>query len=94
MALLICCPNKTYIIGAGLPEDTAMLVKIMVVQKSEDGTNWSTAFGTGLSGVNGANNSSGTSIEDVLVTTQPTKLRIISASNGLNLGVWLRLQVM
>ena len=86
-------PNKTYIISAGLPIDTATIVKNMGVQKSVDGTNRSTAFGSGFSGVYGGN-TSGTSLEDVLVTTQPMKLRIVSASNGLNAGVWLRLQVM
>ena len=82
-------PNKTYIISAGLSAETDTKTRSMAVQKSTDGTSWSAAFGSGYGG-----HTSGTSIEDVLVTTQPMKLRIVSASKGLSAGVWLRLQVM
>ena len=82
-------PNKTYIISAGLSAESDTKTRLMAVQKSTDGTSWSVAFGANYGG-----NTSGTSIEDVLVTTQPMKLRIVSQSNGLSAGVWLRLQVM
>ena len=86
-------PNKTYIISAGLSAESDTKTRLMAVQKSTDGTSWSPAFGSGFSGVYGGN-TSGSSIEDVLVTTQPMKLRIVSQSKGLSAGVWLRLQVM
>ena len=86
-------PNKTYTISAGLPAENDSRPRYMVVQKSTDGTSWSPAFGSGFSGMYGGN-TSGSSIEDVLVTTQPMQLRIIATTNGLNFGAWLRLQVM
>ena len=90
-------PNKTYIVSFGLPYDSAYAQKSLSVSASTNGgTTWIPAFGnSSFSGVTtGSGVGSGTSIEDVLVTTQPTKIRINASANGLAWGVWLRLEVM
>ena len=90
-------PNKTYIVSFGLPYDSAYNNRSLSVSASTNGgTTWIPAFGnSSFSGVTtGSGVVSGTSIEDVLVTTQPTKIRINASANGLAWGVWLRLEVM
>jgi len=90
-------PNKTYIVSFGLPYDSAYNSRSLSVSTSTNGgTTWVPAFGnSSFSGVSsGGGIGSGTSIEDVLVTTQPTKIRINTDAKGLAWGAWLRLEVM
>ena len=86
--------NKTYIISAGLPNDSSTTVKNLGIQRSTNGgSTWATIWGSGMSGATGGT-SAGTSVTDVFITTVPTKIRLNSGENGLIAGVWLRLQVM
>ena len=89
-------PNKTYIISAGLPNDSStssITVKNLGIQRSTDGgTTWSNIWGSGLSGATGAT-SAGTSVTDVYTATVPTKIRLNSGAKPLVAGVWLYLEV-
>ena len=90
-------PNKTYIVSFGLPNDSTNNNKSLSVSASTNGgATWVPAFGnSSLSGAaSGGGSGAGSSIEDVLVTTQPTKIRINAGAGGLAWGVWLRLEVM
>lgn len=85
--------GRTYIISAGLPNDSSTKLKGIVVQRSIDnGATWAHVWESGMSGATGGN-SSGTSITDVYTTTVPTKLRLNTSINGLAAGAWLRLEV-
>ena len=86
--------GRTYIISAGLPNDTATKLRVIEIQRSIDGgTSWALVWGSGMSSAT-AGNSSGTSITDVYTTTVPTKLRLNTSKNGLPAGAWLRCEVM
>ena len=90
-------PNKTYIVSFGLSYDSSYANKSMSVSTSTNGgITWIPAFGSSShsGAASGGGVGSGTSIEDVLVTTQPTKIRINAGAADLALGVWLRLEVM
>lgn len=90
-------PNKTYIVSFGLPNDTAYSKRSLSVSASTNGgTTWIPAFGNSSfsEAASGGGVGAGTSIKDVLVTTQPTKIRINASAGGLAWGVWLRLEVM
>ena len=90
-------PNKTYIVSFGLPNDSTYNNKSLSVSTSTNGgTTWIPAFGnSSFSGAaSGSGVGAGSSIADVLVTTQPTKIRINAGAGGLAWGVWLRLEVM
>ena len=85
--------NKTYIISAGLPNDSSTTVKNLGIQRSTNGgSTWATVWGSGMSGATGGT-SAGTSITDVYTTTVPTKLRLNTSTNGLAAGVWLYIEV-
>ena len=85
--------GRTYIISAGLPNDTAQQVKGIEIQQSIDGgTSWALVWGSGMSGASGFT-TSGTSITDVYTTTVPTKLRLNTSKNGLKAGAWLYIEV-
>ena len=85
--------GRTYIISAGLPNDSSKNLKDIGVQRSIDGgTSWALVWGSGMSVATGGN-SSGTSITDVYTTTVPTKLRLNTSKNGLAAGAWLYLEV-
>ena len=85
--------GRTYIISAGLPNDTGTKLKVIEIQRSIDGgTNWVPIWGGGMSGATGGN-SSGTSITDVYTTNVPTKLRLITSTNGVAAGAWLYIEV-
>ena len=91
--------NKTYVISAGLPNDTTSgKLKVIGINRSLDGgATWALIWGGGMSlatgGISSAN-ASGTSITDVYTTTVPTKLRLNTSTNGLAAGAWLRCEVM
>ena len=86
--------NKTYVISAGLPNDSGTTVKNVGIQRSiNGGSTWATIWGSGMSGATGGT-SAGTSVTDVFTTTVPTKLRLNSGENSLVAGVWLRCEVM
>ena len=86
--------GRTYIISAGLPNDSSAKVKVIGIQRSIDGGNsWALVWGSGLSEATGGNNASGTSVTDVYTTTVPTKLRLTTSTNGLAAGAWLYLEV-
>lgn len=86
--------GRTYIISAGLPNDSSKTVKSIGIQRSIDGgTAWALVWGSGMSGATGGN-SSGTSVTDVFTTTVPTKLRLNASTIGLIAGVWLYIEVM
>ena len=86
--------GRTYIISAGLPNDTATKLRVIEIQRSIDGgTSWALVWGSGMSSAT-AGNSSGTSITDVYTTTVPTKLRLNTSKNGLPAGAWLYIEVM
>ena len=85
--------GRTYIISAGLPNDTTAKLRVIGIQRSIDGgTSWALVWGSGMSGAT-AGNSSGTSITDVYTTTVPTKLRLNTSANGLPAGAWLYIEV-
>ena len=85
--------GRTYIISAGLPNDTATKPKGIEIQRSIDGgTSWALVWGSGMSGATGLT-TSGTSITDVYTTTVPTKLQLITSRNGLAAGAWLYIEV-
>ena len=85
--------GRTYIISAGLPNDSSKGTKFIGIQRSIDGgANWAFLWGSNMSGATGGN-SSGTSVTDVFTTTAPTKLRLTASTNGLAAGVWLYLEV-
>ena len=85
--------GKTYLISAGLPNDSATGIKGFSVQRStNDGATWSTVWGSGMSGAT-AGNSAGTSVTDVFTPSVPTKLRLNAGANGLAAGVWLYIEV-
>ena len=85
--------GRTYIISAGLPNDTAQQVKGIEIKRSIDGgTSWALVWGSGMSGASGFT-TSGTSITDVYTTTVPTKLRLNTSKNGLAAGAWLYIEV-
>ena len=85
--------GRTYIISAGLPNDSGTTVKNVGIQRSiNGGSTWATIWGSGLSGATGGS-SAGTSVTDVFTTTVPTKIRLNSGENGLVAGVWLYLEV-
>ena len=85
--------GRTYIISAGLPNETVMQLKSIGIQRSIDGgTTWAPVWGSGLSEV-AVGNASGTSVTDVYTTTVPTKLRLTASTNGVVAGVWLYLEV-
>ena len=86
--------GRTYIISAGLPNDTTTAPKGIAITISIDGgATWATIWGSVLSGATGGK-SAGTSVTDVYTTTVPTKLRVTANANGLIAGVWLRCEVM
>ena len=86
--------GRTYIISAGLPNDTVTKLRVIEIQRSIDGgTSWALVWGSGMSSAT-AGNSSGTSITDVYTTTVPTKLRLNTSKNGLPAGAWLYIEVM
>ena len=85
--------GRTYIISAGLPNETVTQLKSIGIQRSIDGgTTWALVWGSGLSEVT-VGNASGTSVTDVYTTTVPTKLRLTASTNGVVAGVWLYLEV-
>ena len=85
--------GRTYIISAGLPNDSSAALKVIVIQRSIDGgATWATVWGSGLSGATG-NTSAGTSVTDVYTTTVPTKLRVTAGTNNLAAGAWLYIEV-
>ena len=85
--------GRTYIISAGLPNDSSKGTKFIGIQRSIDGgANWAFIWGSNMSVATGGN-SSGTSVTDVFTTTVPTKLRLTASTNGLAAGVWLYLEV-
>ena len=85
--------GRTYIISAGLPNDTASQAKGIEIKRSIDGgTSWALVWGSGMSGATGFT-TSGTSITDVYTTTAPTKLRLNTSTNGLAAGAWLYIEV-
>ena len=84
--------GRTYIISAGLPNETVTQLKSIGIQRSIDGgATWALIWGTNMSGATGGN-PSGTSVTDVYTTTVPTKLRLTASTNGLAAGVWLYLE--
>ena len=86
--------GRTYIISAGLPNDTATSLRGIEIQRSIDGgATWAQIWGSVLSGATGGK-SAGTSVTDVYTTTAPTKLRVTAGANSLIAGVWLRCEVM
>ena len=86
--------GRTYIISAGLPNDTVTKLRVIEIRRSIDGgTSWAPVWGSGMSGAT-AGNASGTSVTDVFTTTVPTKLRLNTSANGLVAGAWLRCEVM
>ena len=86
--------GKTYLISAGLPDDSSKTVKNVEIQRSTNGgSTWSTIWGSGLSGATGGK-SAGTSVIDVYTTTVPTKLRLNTSKTGLPAaGAWLYIEV-
>ena len=87
--------GRTYIISAGLPNDTTKGLKSIGIQRSIDGgASWGLVWGSNMSGATGGGTASGTSITDVYTTTVPTKLRLNTSTNGLAAGAWLRCEVM
>ena len=86
--------GRTYIISAGLPNDSSKTVKGIGIQRSIDGgTAWALVWGSSMSGATGGT-SAGTSVTDVFTTTVPTKLRLNASTIGLIAGVWLYIEVM
>ena len=86
--------GRTYIISAGLPNDSSKTVKAIEIQRSIDGgATWANVWGFGLSVATGGT-SAGTSVIDVFTTTVPTKLRLNANTNSVAAGVWLRCEVM
>ena len=86
--------GRTYIISAGLPNDSSKSLKGIGINRSIDGgATWELVWGSGLSEATGGT-SAGTSVTDVYTTTVPTKLRVTANANGLIAGVWLRCEVM
>ena len=86
--------GRTYIISAGLPNDSSKLVKGIGITISIDGgATWAHIWGSSLSGATGGT-SAGTSVIDVFTTTVPTKLRLDTNTNIVAAGVWLRCEVM
>ena len=85
--------NKTYVIRAGLPNDSSTAVKGIEVQRSlGGGVAWGGAWGS-LSGATGGT-SAGTSVTDVFSTTaSPTSIRLTAGANGLAAGAWLYIEV-
>ena len=88
--------GRTYIISAGLPNETATVMKAIGIDISiNGGATWTPIWGSGLSGATGGGGrSSGTSVTDVYTTTVPTKLRVTAGAKSLIAGVWLRCEVM
>ena len=85
--------GRTYIISAGLPNDSSKGTKFIGIQRSIDGgANWAFIWGSNMSVATGGN-SSGTSVTDVFTTTVPTKLRVTAGTDKLIAGVWLYLEV-
>ena len=85
--------GRTYIISAGLPNETATVAKDIGIDISiNGGATWTPIWGSGLSGATGLT-TSGTSITDVYTTTVPTKLQLITSKNGLAAGAWLYIEV-
>ena len=85
--------GRTYIISAGLPNDTATTAKGIEIQRSIDGgTSWALVWGSGMSGATSLT-SSGTSITDVYTTTVPTKLRLKASNRVMAAGAWLYIEV-
>lgn len=83
--------GRTYIISAGMPDESSTGVKILGLQRSTDGgVGWTPLWGSGLSGVTGGK-SAGTSVTDVYTTTVPTKLRL--TTSALAAGAWLYIEV-
>ena len=86
--------GRTYIISAGLPNDSTKVTKGIGIRRSIDGgTTWSAIWDGNLSGVTGGT-SSGTSVTDVYTATVPTKICLNSVVTPLVAGVWLYLEVM
>ena len=85
--------GRTYIISAGLPNDTTKGLKSIIIHSSiGGGASWVPIWGGGVSMATGGN-SSGTSITDVFTTTVPTKVRLNASTNGLAAGAWLYIEV-
>ena len=85
--------GRTYIISAGLPNDSSKSLKGIGINRSIDGgATWELVWGSGLSEATGGT-SAGTSVTDVYTTTVPTKLRVTAGTNKLIAGVWLYLEV-
>ena len=85
--------GRTYIISAGLPNDSSKSLKGIGINRSIDGgATWELVWGSGLSEATGGT-SAGTSVTDVFTTTVPTKLRVTAGANGLIAGAWLYIEV-
>ena len=85
--------GRTYIISAGLPNDSSFTLKVLGIERSIDGgATWALIWGSGMSWAT-IGNSSGTSVTDVFTTTVPTKLRVTAGANGMVAGAWLYLEV-
>ena len=85
--------GRTYIISAGLPNDSSKSLKGIGINRSIDGgATWELVWGSGLSEATGGT-SAGTSVTDVYTTTVPTKLRVTAGANALAAGAWLYLEV-
>ena len=85
--------GRTYIISAGLPNDSSKSLKGIGINRSIDGgATWELVWGSGLSEATGGT-SAGTSVTDVYTTTVPTKLRVTAGTNKLIAGVWLYIEV-
>ena len=85
--------GRTYIISAGLPNDSGTTMKNFVIYLSTNGgSTWTPIWGSGLSEATGAK-SAGTSVTDVYTATVPTKIRLDSGTKPLFPGVWLYIEV-
>ena len=85
--------GRTYIISAGMPDESSTGVKVLGLQRSTNGgASWGPIWGSSLSGATGGK-SAGTSVTDVYTTTVPTKVRLNASTNGLAAGVWLYIEV-
>ena len=85
--------GRTYIISAGLPNDSSKGTKVLGIRRSIDGgTTWSAVWYGNLSGVTGGT-SAGTSVTDVYTATVPTKICLYSVVTPLVAGAWLYLEV-
>ena len=87
--------GRTYIISAGLPNDTATVSKSIGIEISTNGgASWTPIWASSRSGATGGGGvAAGTTVTDVYTTTVPTKVRVTAGAKGLIDGVWLRCEV-